>query len=975
MRPADIYKRLPEERERASLDSGRPSLDTADRAGQPRSSTDSHREADKQPKLAPRLDTVAERKSEYGIEDKAAGPLNPPLIPQFDRFSGFGLDLGWDSGPSLSDSMSLPQEPAVTQAEKGSALKQEETFGLRDAVNDAFEHEDKVADSAKSPPQSDMSRSNTDSTAGISPIMSRVPSASTAQRRADGALESGEAPPPIPEEYLDGSRPASASTMKAMQAVGSDKRDASVGSAGSGGVRQFSSPEAVEGPAHTAAISARKRVDVSDVSKKGELAIATPIDTEFASASNMSHRESDLAASASSKPTSPEIGQQEKQAQNSFMESARQRAPPLTTKQPPSNNSRTASPSKGRVQQLANKYDFEPDRGSDASSVSSWSSSAKPSPRQSIDENVRERPSMPGQWASFNESGTSLPDADASLKPAGLNSKTPTPRARSPGDLAPTTAPQKLPGQTFESHAEGAMAQLAASGNALAQNLQAAMAKKGSPEPGASAADSQTRDRSETASTARPLVPPPGMQGIGSSASSVPPTPPTKDSPHDRDGAPQRQSGYFPNAQNPPPLRVSNPDPAAGVKPDQPSAGSGFSVSSSPGDSENDRLREDIFKSLSAPLDSPEAALPVRPGLHPMHTDMSRDSSTSLIPHEYDSYWAGSGGASRNDSQRPSIASKPSDPLMVGAAAGATATAAAVTAAATATKSGAPAEKKTVSASLDTKPKLSNRFSWEEGEEAALAPDAQEEGDEALPRVSQERVPEPASDDSDDDANSDAPFESDDEQEPSRRESKVSAVDTSSPVELDGSDSRQAPLQQVSPRAERPPSYGTDPGSPTAPRTSSLAAKGPSAPGSPSVTQRAFSSSLPPLTGSGGAPLSDIPSFRGASDSGKTSTARTGAYKSAFQETATMATGLETWLTHMASAHPEHLSAGFGGARPSTAGTGTVRNKMPHDLGQTGQDFMHAAGKLGGKATLGAKGLFAKGKSRFRRGSVDKAPE
>jgi hypothetical protein len=37
-----------------------------------------------------------------------------------------------------------------------------------------------------------------------------------------------------------------------------------------------------------------------------------------------------------------------------------------------------------------------------------------------------------------------------------------------------------------------------------------------------------------------------------------------------------------------------------------------------------------------------------------------------------------------------------------------------------------------------------------------------------------------------------------------------------------------------------------------------------------------------------------------------------------------------------------------------------------------GKDFLHSAGVLGGKGMTGAKGLFAKGKSRFKSDKVDK---
>lgn len=78
VRPADIYRRMEEEKEkeRRSMDSGRPSMDSIDSAGGMRSSTEQRRRtsldrddgSDPSRTLRPTLAPVAERRSEYGLD-------------------------------------------------------------------------------------------------------------------------------------------------------------------------------------------------------------------------------------------------------------------------------------------------------------------------------------------------------------------------------------------------------------------------------------------------------------------------------------------------------------------------------------------------------------------------------------------------------------------------------------------------------------------------------------------------------------------------------------------------------------------------------------------------------------------------------------------------------------------------------------------------------------------------------------------
>jgi hypothetical protein len=61
-------------------------------------------------------------------------------------------------------------------------------------------------------------------------------------------------------------------------------------------------------------------------------------------------------------------------------------------------------------------------------------------------------------------------------------------------------------------------------------------------------------------------------------------------------------------------------------------------------------------------------------------------------------------------------------------------------------------------------------------------------------------------------------------------------------------------------------------------------------------------------------------------------------------------------------------------SRPSNSNfSSQLGRTASHQMQSKGKDFLHTAGVLGGKGMTGAKGLFAKGKSRFRGGDkVDK---
>jgi hypothetical protein len=128
------------------------------------------------------------------------------------------------------------------------------------------------------------------------------------------------------------------------------------------------------------------------------------------------------------------------------------------------------------------------------------------------------------------------------------------------------------------------------------------------------------------------------------------------------------------------------------------------------------------------------------------------------------------------------------------------------------------------------------------------------------------------------------------------------------------------------------------------------------------------------------------------------------------EQFATIDTGLKNWLQVVIRAHPEHMDvveqsmkvstvepkavvskgkfpklpslghftssnqdgppSGSGHARRPSATLGSKMNKQ--QVEQRGKDLLHTAGALGGLAGSAAKGLFAKGRNKLKRGEADK---
>lgn len=253
VRPADIYKRMNEEKERArkSQDSSRPSIEGGDPANNnasARSSTDSQEMAisrignvgntkDEEPSrsLRPVLESVTERQSDYnkdyavsdqqgdlGHSSKSSviGDTLRPILPDVTRMSGFGdlfpIPLQAteeqrlpESQPHLhSLSQAVSQEPPQT---KETDLQHQPSSGFRSVVHQAF---DQVPATPSSTSGSGIGRSTSGGTSVISPIISRGPSVST-RNLQDSGSELRTTTPPIPGEAItsNNSRPISSGTL------------------------------------------------------------------------------------------------------------------------------------------------------------------------------------------------------------------------------------------------------------------------------------------------------------------------------------------------------------------------------------------------------------------------------------------------------------------------------------------------------------------------------------------------------------------------------------------------------------------------------------------------------------------------------------------------------------------------------------------------------------------------------------------
>lgn len=330
VRPADIYRRMQEEkeRERQSQDSSRPSMDAimADdpsRNDPRRASTGTSarsQDADSRQALRSSLDPVAERKSEYGMSNtsfdknspghnnsmerttvsqperrtQASGIKNSlsPQLPDVARMSGFG-ELFISPSERLGDpsaaSTVKPNEqphPAFDQDRSGSPLQHQPSLGFRSVVNQAFDTTQEPIPETPSSSAADSSigRSGSGGTSAVSPIISRGPSSATTNLNFRDPHVRPATPPSVCGVTDNTERPISSGSLSTPKAIprrpSPDLADHRPARFMPGHRRDLSTPSPDNSPARTPALEANKQLQQP---QEAELAMTTPIETHFPS--------------------------------------------------------------------------------------------------------------------------------------------------------------------------------------------------------------------------------------------------------------------------------------------------------------------------------------------------------------------------------------------------------------------------------------------------------------------------------------------------------------------------------------------------------------------------------------------------------------------------------------------------------------------------------------------------------------------
>ena len=1122
VRPADIYRRMQEEREkeRQSQESSRPSMNAImneqppvpDSRGTPaeeQSRMDNSMgpslgrkksfETDKgelgSRRLNSSLQPVAERKSEYGMDDR-------PLLPDVTRISGFGESFLNTVGNEVTESQRSnsrnTNEPQTSMSPihrntEDLSLRNQPSLGFRSVVHQAFDRQDdQIPQTPSSLSGSAVARSNSESTNGISPIISRAPSTTNAEVRAREA-EAREANIPriIEEPGEAASRRSSSNTLGTAKSVTrkahpsqSPRHDSSNSVPTSfipGHRRDISTPSPDNSPARTPALEASSQLRQP---QEAELAVTTPIEP------NMSDRSfpSDAISYGEQRPSMPYDGYSEAQpppvtrsgtagksmvdVQNpskidTTINATQEPMSPLRSFNQPGSSvtffdsptGRAESPSKSKVRDLAGK--FEGVAGSRHGSEQSLPlpismSSSIPKledpfiPRPGNDRMQSFRPHLPGGWESYASNApvrqgtplmsegtisTRIPMKADHVKVEGRDvSHVPNEDI----DITPTTDKRTPSESPQKEEPENPFSAVATAGSALAGALVAAMGMnqdKPSPQP-----EDFNRPRGRSASSKDAEVHPeafrPSHTAVDDSVSSVEPTPLAKNTPQSLGQSPTSNPDYFPPVvplrAKPRNILTQEDEPARPVRPQfLPS----LSTDPSPQDYESDRLRKEIVRELSPHAEQFEdtqsyntSAPQVRPSRLSVNQAFKGHGHDSIaLPSEYESYWNGS--TSEDEASRPTSQQVPD----------------------TSVNARVPEPPKHDSEfarhiSNETEPSASSsdrlqvrpaalvhRFSWEPEPEEINAQqqpllqagrDIASEGQIGdAPEISSSPVIQPP----------EQPVVNEDPPVKTRQALGISPVEEALYGTIPPAPIEEALRSSVSQHSEMRPhtagseSHGRNEHMPAEDRYNiwpSAEQKNNQIQGdidTPTPTNR-IELPLPPLPQNA---QTKIPAFREILAL-KTAQERIQTYNATREQFANMNTGLEDWMTATLDELPEHAAlvnnggqftagayshkpslsrgklAGLRisslqplqqpyyqqylnassqptGSSPATGGPTTPGNASSHPhagssggklsshhVQAKGKDLLQSAGKFGGKANVAAKGLFSKGKSKFR---------
>lgn len=1050
-----------------------------------------------------------------------------PTLPDVSRISGFGDDF-FQSGKKPADGSSsadgsavntagtggsqttfssIQNAPATTRAPPGSdlaaeilaerqhgapvdditnqnaaGLQHQPSSGFRSAVNQAFDTTPSRDSSQSGPGSSGVSRSDTNSTAGISPIMSRVPSAATAQFGRQQRVD--EQVPPIAEEPSSatptGSRPASGfqgqHQIPRKPSPGHSRNVSGETTAPSefapGYRRSLDPPSNGTSPARTPGLetTATKRLStpmsavpvtegeapdvadqaaempephlepaetpMSEISQVGELGgpAAVAKHTRGRSSTDYSVREADMADTVNSSPDKgtavPAIAEAQRDSQKLFLEThpgtPGSPARPGTGFSGPGTPTRADSPAKGRVREIADKYHeiHQASRRNSAASIgsskSSWSNFDAPrlkrqgtsqshlgveSPvggeslaaRPELGREESFRPDLPGGWIS------TAPTPALESPPVQGDREKSTPRqstAPEEVDLTPTTKKHQLSSvepssATSTNSSKNAFSAAKDAGDQLGAALLSTYGIGHQTRDFGSAGRSAPVDQPEMQPKPErgdiSMQPPLIRQETDSTdaptsvASSVAPTPPVQEAKTSGNLAVD-DGGYFNTVA---PLRLrsreTSPEHQASISPQRPSVVSNLSTDTGANDMDSDRLRNEIVRSLD----------PIK------KDDMKRESIEEDAERTQDAIDAPDNERRLEHGESALPAAEVGPPRL-----------------------------------------LTTKFSWE-NEDPSPAPkndptplrQAEPPSPEIKPEMAYER---PRSRNLHI-MNPEDSVESPVDPVPALKEPAAAEDGMSSSLPVGSTAQPQSVVSPITKSQEHLlPETNIQPASPS----QSLLDVAPS----PLSDNGTFNSRLPSYylgahdddeeiphppekdhtTASSMSPVSTVQAKPAAAIQPfrsilamKSSDERIKTYNETRQTFADMNTGLNDWLSVMLEQHPEHANlstsnsgfkapalqasgTGFGtfkrghkaspsiakfankfggddkqrqtsvgstgesteATRPTTSGGGIDMDKMQ----QRGKNFMKQAGVFGGKAQEGAKGLFAKGKSRFAGG-------
>ncbi|QDS68124.1 hypothetical protein FKW77_010235 [Venturia effusa] len=974
IRPADIYKRHLEEEQRRSLEPQRQSLDS-----------ESNQEVANPVQGRTPLDTVAERTTEYGLpasslvtapETTSAGARSS--FAGLAMPTGIGGDTGFGDefwGSTVGGSTGMPATASASNLSPMSgshdpALQHQPSLGFTSLVHQAFDTTQGVSkqDSLRSQDaaESIVSRSNTTGTSDISPIMSRVPSSATAAAKL---ADRRQATPAIEEEAEGTSRPTSQTTEDSIP-VGFTP----------GFRRDLNTPSPNNSPARSPAVEASTQSSLQGVA--AEVGLHNP-----------AAREADIVEAIASSPDKDTalLASVEKSAQGAFIQSHKSDIPDASPK-----ITRAESPSKGRVADLAGRFDVGPSR---KGSVESWEAESPRSKRSSSASPVKDeapttlkpvtferpqaereisfRPKLPGAFESYATTRSTSPvktsDASPQLSAVSLPEPPKDEFAESSDvDFTPTSAKRPIKGKDLTGSNAGPLAALAAAGAVMGEAFMKSMGSEDEP-----VGSTQPGDRLRGDVYSRPAPP----ERLDTDGSSLPPTPLPKD---------DAFQPLVPSKERD--LTAEEPE-AVSPLPARPTFNSQPSMESGPGDYESDRLRREIVRSLSPDGDARLSAL-----AEDSVATRGANRTSNAIPSEYDSYWAA------GDDDEALVASE-STPKEVSTSL---------------VMPISPPELRSKSASPNY---LDKRFSWEKREDeaaAAVAAAAVLGGSAAV------AAHHASGDSSATHPASTIPTAAVDDKRSSTLEPKTDVLSlnpklsgeglhivNAEPGELPTPEeaapltpnrfSHMAPELYVPTERELGGHGGLSPvaGEPVSPISSITGP--PAGPRPPSGPR--------PKTGEEPRPAS----FREILAI-KSTPARIAKYEETRQQFASTNTGLGNWLSRTLEAHPEHREIAAAALRPAmnpigppgprhktnasisrvfTSKEGSPATSAHVDPGaeyksgsvsagasdqrastgkskDLGKDIFKTAGVLGGKGMKEAKGFFSKGKSRFRGSGTDK---